>query len=210
MEGEGATYNVTGSILLPGTTPNTFTYRLTENTKDINYNISKVEGTLIITDRTEQEKESDKVTVKALSGNAKYDGNDHTVSGLEGTTFEWKGHKYSVTGLSASVTGRDAGTYVNSVIGTAVVQDEYGNNVTKQFKVVTENGTLTIAKRVLTLTSASDKKVYDGYALGNENVFLEGDDFVEGEKPAYVFGTDTKPVDAGTYTNKFSCSFAQG
>lgn len=46
--------------------------------------------------------------------------------------------------------------------------------------------------------------------LGNENVFLEGDDFVEGEKPAYVFGTDTKPVDAGTYTNKFSCSFAQG
>lgn len=210
VEGEGATYNVTGSILLPGTTPNTFTYRLTENTKDINYNISKVEGTLIITDRTEQEKESDKVTVKALSGNAKYDGNDHTVSGLEGTTFEWKGHKYSVTGLSASVTGRDAGTYVNSVIGTAVVQDEYGNNVTKQFKVVTENGTLTIAKRVLTLTSASDKKVYDGYALGNENVFLEGDDFVEGEKPAYVFGTDTKPVDAGTYTNKFSCSFAQG
>lgn len=45
---EGAVYNVTGSISSEGSTQNTFTYTLQENTKADNYNISTVFGTLEI------------------------------------------------------------------------------------------------------------------------------------------------------------------
>ncbi len=207
VEGEGADYTVTGSITLPGTTKNTFSYTLKSNTRADNYNVTKAEGDLTITDVAEANKHV--AIVKAENANAKYDGNTHTVSGVTGTTFEWKGHTYTIEGLDAEAEGKDADTYDNIVRGTAVVLDENRNDVTKQFTVKTENGNLTIAKRVLTLTSADDKKVYDGYALGNENVFLTGDEFVEGEKPAYVFGKDTKPVEVGTYSNDFTCQFAK-
>ena len=208
VEGEGADYTVTGSITLPGATKNQFTYDLKENTKADNYNVKTVEGDLTVTDVAEANKHTAKVN--AISGNAKYDGNEHTVSGVEGTVFEWKGHNYTIEGLEATVAGKNAGSYINEVIGQAIVKDEAGNDVTKQFKVVSEDGKLNIARRVLTLTSADDKKVYDGFALGNENVFLEGDDFVKGEKPAYIFGENTKPVEAGTYSNDFTCQFADG
>ncbi len=207
VEGEGADYTVTGSITLPGTTKNTFSYTLKSNTRADNYNVTKAEGDLTITDVAEANKHV--AIVKAENANAKYDGNTHTVSGVTGTTFEWKGHTYTIEGLDAEAEGKDADTYDNIVRGTAVVLDENRNDVTKQFTVKTENGKLIIAKRVLTLTSADDKKVYDGYALGNENVFLTGDEFVEGEKPAYVFGKDTKPVEVGTYSNDFTCEFAK-
>ena len=49
-DGEGATYNVTGTITNVGTTDNTFTYTLNEGTKATNYTITKTEGTLTITE----------------------------------------------------------------------------------------------------------------------------------------------------------------
>lgn len=51
---------------------------------------------------------------------------------------------------------------------------------------------LTITKRDVTLTSASDEKVYDGQPLTNHNVAVSGDGFVNGEGAAYnVTGTIT-------------------
>ncbi|WP_035768128.1 InlB B-repeat-containing protein [Butyrivibrio sp. NC2002] len=52
--GEGAAYNVTGTITEPGTVSNTFTYALQENTLAANYNISTEEGTLTVTKQTEE------------------------------------------------------------------------------------------------------------------------------------------------------------
>ncbi len=49
VDGEGATYNVTGTITNVGETKNTFTYTLDEGTKATNYTITKTEGTLKIT-----------------------------------------------------------------------------------------------------------------------------------------------------------------
>lgn len=100
------------------------------------------------------------ITVKAKSGTATYDGKDHTVSGFEATTFEVNGNKYTVTGLSATVTGKDAGNYTNEVTGTAVVKDAAGNNVTKQFTVKTENGSLDIAPKSVTVTAENKTKVF--------------------------------------------------
>lgn len=50
VDGEGATYNVTGTITNVGTEKNTFTYTLNEGTKASNYTITKTEGTLTITE----------------------------------------------------------------------------------------------------------------------------------------------------------------
>ena len=46
MTGEGASYNVTGTITDPGTEDNTFTYTLNEGTLAGNYDITTVEGDL--------------------------------------------------------------------------------------------------------------------------------------------------------------------
>ena len=48
-DGEGATYNVTGSQTEVGESANAFTYTLNNNTKESNYNITKREGKLKIT-----------------------------------------------------------------------------------------------------------------------------------------------------------------
>jgi hypothetical protein len=47
---DGATYNVTGSETLVGESRNTFDYTLNEGTKAADYKITKVEGTLAVTD----------------------------------------------------------------------------------------------------------------------------------------------------------------
>lgn len=205
-DGEGATYNVTGTITLPGTEDNIFTYKLADGTKASNYNITVVPGKLTVTDVDDADRYEVKVT--ANSDTVKYDGKSHTVSGVTGTTFEWKGHTYTVTGLSASVTGTNAGTYENKITGTAVVTDASGNDVTAQFKVITVDGSLTIEKRTVVLTSADDSKVYDGKPLSNETVTVTGDGFVYGEEPEYVFSDASKPVNVGTYPNEFTAEIS--
>jgi uncharacterized repeat protein (TIGR02543 family) len=49
VTGEGATYNVTGSQLLAGSSDNTFTYELNSGTLAGNYDISTIDGTLTVT-----------------------------------------------------------------------------------------------------------------------------------------------------------------
>ena len=199
VKGEGATYDVTGSQTIPDTSKNTFTYTLNENTKESNYNIAKVEGDLTVTDRTEKYV----VTVSAASGGEKYNGNEQSVgTELMGTTFEWNGASFKIEGLTASgAKGTDVGTYENIISGKAVVKDTDGNDVSKQFKVNTVDGDLTISKRDVTLTSATDQKPYDGTPLTNSTVTETGDGFVTGEGATYtVTGSRTKP---GTSDNSF-------
>jgi len=53
ISGEGATYDVTGSGILVGQYPNTFTYTLNKNTSAEDYIITQVFGTLTVGDGTE-------------------------------------------------------------------------------------------------------------------------------------------------------------
>ena len=143
------------------------------------------------------------ITVKAKDGTATYDGKDHTVSGFEATPFEVNGNKYTVTGLSASVTGKAAGKYTSKVTGKAVVKDAAGNNVTKQFTVNTENGSLVISKATVTLKSADLDKEYDGKALVNgEKALATEEGWAEGEGATYNF-TGSQTVD-GSSANAFT------
>lgn len=199
-EGEGAAYTFTGSQTLVGGSPNAFSYTLNENTKEGNYDISVIPGQLTVTNRQAQYQ----VTVEANSstGNT-YDGVEHAATGLKTSEFTVDGQKYTVEGLNTSdPKAVNAGEYANTISGTPVVKDANGNDVSSQFAVTLVPGKLEIAKRSVTLTSASESRVYNGEALTNDGVTVGGDGFVAGEGAVYnVTGTIT---DAGKVANSFT------
>ena len=132
------------------------------------------------------------VELTAKSKTETYDGTQKSVSGFtgapEGVTFE------GIT--TPSATGTDAGEYpANFADGTVGKVD-----TSKKYIVTVANpGTLTINKRNVTLTSASDSKVYDGTALTKPVVAVTGDGFVAGEvTDIKATGTIT---DVGSVTN---------
>ena len=150
------------------------------------------------------------ITVKAKRGTATYTGKEHKVEGFEATEFTVDGNKYTVEGLTASgATGTDAGTYTSKVTGKAVVKDAADNNVTKQFTVNTENGSLVISKATVTLKSADLNKEYDGKALVNGKTALAKEEgWAEGEGATYdVTGSQT---DVGFSNNTFSYTLNKG
>ena len=199
-EGEGAAYTFTGSQTLVGGSPNTFSYTLKENTKADNYEISVIPGQLTVTNRQAQYQ----VTVEANSSTDNtYDGVEHAATGLKTSEFTVDGQKYTVEGLNTSdPKAVNAGEYANTISGKPVVKDVNGNDVSSQFAVTLVPGKLEIAKRSVTLTSASKSRVYNGEALTNDGVTVGGNGFVSGEGAIYsVTGTIT---DAGTATNSFT------
>jgi hypothetical protein len=210
VTGEGATYNVTGTQTLPGNSKNTFGYTLKTGTTAGNYEITKTEGTLTVTDRTDEEGDDKKyeITVTANSDVVTYDGTEKSVSGFVQTTFTFNGVTYTVSGLTATAKGTDAGSYTAKVTGTAVVKDSKNNDLTKQFIVSTSNGTLTINKRNVTLTSATASKTYDGNALTDNTVTTSGDGFATGEGATYSVTGSQKVV--GSSANAFTYSLNEG
>ena len=199
--GEGATYNVTGSQTIVGSSENYFTYELNAGTKAENYNITTSNGTLTVTSRDAKYE----ITVVANSGTEKYDGSEKRVSGLVTDTFEVEGNIYTVEGLSAEAAGTDAGTYPSNVTGTPVVKDSEDRDVTEQFAVSVVNGQLVINKRDVVLRSKDLTKQYDGRPLenGDEPLAIENG-WAEGEGATYTFtGSQTlvgSSANAFTYT----------
>ena len=199
-EGEGAAYTFTGSQTLVGGSPNAFSYTLNGNTKEGNYDISVIPGQLTVTNRQAQYQ----VTVEANSSTGnRYDGVEHAATGLKTSEFTVDGQKYTVEGLNTSdPKAVNAGEYANTISGTPVVKDANGNDVSSQFAVTLAPGKLEIAKRSVTLISASDSRMYNGEALTNNGVTVGGDGFVAGEGAVYnVTGTIT---DAGKVANSFT------
>ena len=71
-----------------------------------------------------------------------------------------------------------------------------------------KDGALTIEKRNVTLTSATDEKEYDGTALTNDNVTVSGEGFADGEGAAYtVTGSQTL---VGSSANTFTYELNEG
>lgn len=110
---------------------------------------------------TAQYEKKNTITVVANSDEVTYDGEVHSVSGFKTLSFTVEGNTYTVSGLDASVSGTDANTYTNAVTGTAVVKDDNGNDVTGQFTVNTQNGTLTIKQAEVTITADNKEKFVD-------------------------------------------------
>ena len=196
-EGEGATYNFTGSQTVVGSSANAFSYELNGNTNIDNYAISKQEGTLTVTNREAKYE----ITVKANSATATYDGKEHEAVGVETYEFTVEGNSYTVSGLSTEdPKQKDAGSYTNNITGTPVVTDKEGNVVTSEFEVKTENGSLTITPRQVNLTSESASKPYDGTPLTRPSV-TGGDGFVAGEVTDIRATGSVTNVSEGEVTN---------
>lgn len=101
----------------------------------------------------------------------------------------------SVTNVADSTTG-------NNPVAEGYRVMNGTEDVTDKYEITAEAGTLTINKRAVTLTSATDSKTYDGTALTNDTVTVEGDGFATGEGATYdVTGTQT---DAGNSANAFT------
>ena len=202
VEGQGATYNVTGTITNVGEKANAFAYTLNEGTNADNYNITKTEGTLKVTPVTDQVT----VTIKGNTGSEKYDGNSHKVTGYTSTFSNalYTEANFKFSG-KAEASRTDAG---QTDMGLAVEQfTNTSANFTNVEFVVTD-GYSKVEKRNVTLTSASDEKVYDGHALTNNKVTASVDGFAEGEGATYdVTGSQT---DVGFSNNTFSYTLNKG
>lgn len=203
VEGEGATYTFTGSQTVVGSSPNAFDYTLNEGTKADNYTITKSEGTLTVTNRDAKYE----IEVESNSAEFTYDGNEHMAERFKTLEFTVDGNKYTVSGLSASVSGTDAGTYSNAITGTAKVVDASGNDVSDQFSVTTKSGSLVIKQASVHMKSASGEWVYDG----NEHAKHEMESvtgFAKGEGATYSYtGAITN---AGTVQNMFIYTLNEG
>ena len=187
IEGEGATYAVTGTQTDAGESDNTFTFTLKDNTKADNYKIELVPGKLKVTPI------SDKVTV-TITGNSDtkpYNGEKQSVKDykVEISNKLYNENCFSFNG-SAVAEGTDAGTYMMGL------KAEQFKNTSKNFTNVVfavTDGKLEISQRSVIMTSASDEKFFDGEPLTNDTVTVTGDGFIEGEGASYdVTGTQTK------------------
>lgn len=201
-DGEGATYTVTGSQTLAGSSANTFSYTLNEGTNPDNYNITTNPGTLTVT------AVSDKVvvTIKEHSGTAKYDGSEKTVTGYDTEISNplYTTDDFHFTG-DATITGTDAGSYDMELV------PENFENISNNFsnvEFVIEDGTLTISKREVTLTSATDSKEYNGTPLTSSEIKVSGDGFVDGEGASYTF--TGSQLDVGSSKNWFTYTLTEG
>ena len=136
------------------------------------------------------------ITLVANSNSVTYNGEAQSVEG-----FGDVADGYIVSDLTAKATGTNVGEYTTKIEGTAKVTKE-GKDVTEKVVVNVVPGKLTISRRNVTLTSASDEKVYDGNALTNNKVTASVDGFAKGEGATYdVTGSQTE---TGSSKNTFT------
>ncbi len=149
------------------------------------------------------------VTLTANSDEKTYNGNEQTVK--PGYTCSEKNVTFDNI-AEPSGKGTDAGTYPVNFEQDKTKPGYPLNKVdtTEKYIVTAANpGTLTINKRSVTLTSASDSKVYDGTALTNDTVTVGGaDGFAKNEGATYdVTGSRT---DVGESDNTFTYTLNEG
>ena len=134
------------------------------------------------------------IEVTANSDTLPYNGEVQKVEGFKEVTGG-----YVVTGLTAVAEGKDFGNYDTEITGTARVTKD-GVDVTDKVIVNKINGTLTISKREVTLTSQTDSKDYDGTPLTRPDVTITNG-FVKDEvKEVKATGSVTN-VSEGEVTN---------
>ena len=145
---EGATYSVTGSQTLAGSSKNAFTYTLKAGTQEGDYDIEKVEGDLTVT-------------------KAKYPGNIQWNVAADAATWMYDGQQHGVTltgvpsGVTPHLTGnvaKDVGEYTASVTFDFDAANYEPPKVPAPLK-------WSITARPLSLQTVNAEKPYDGFPL---------------------------------------------
>ena len=196
VSGETVEFTTTGSRTVEGTSKNTYSLKWNGSAIETNYKLAKESiGDLTVTPKSiipdEPNTPDDKKTGITVSDpkDSKYDGQEHREVL---TVKDTKTGKDLIANKDYTVVYSDdlvnAGTVTIKVSGLG----NYSGSFTKTYK---------ITKRLVTLTSATVSKTYDGQALTNTSITVSGDGFVEGEGASYeVTGTQTK---VGNSANSF-------
>ncbi len=199
VKGE-ATAVATGSIIKKGSVSNTIEIKGTPGKyQEDNYDISKTEGTLTVTEN------ENAIVISAGNASKTYDGTPlkaaAEVTAPEGYTVE------AVT--DGAIT--NVGTAVNKVVSWTIINED-GEDVTDQFKPVTNEGKLVVTKRNVTLESGSAYKRYDRKPLTSSEMSVSGDGFAPGEGAEYNFtGTQTEKGESeNTFTYKLHENTLEG
>ena len=196
VSGETVEFTTTGSRTDEGTSKNTYSLKWNGSAIQTNYKLAKESiGDLTVTPKSiipdEPDTPDDKKTGITVSNpkDSKYDGQEHREVL---TVKDTKTGKDLIANKDYTVVYSDdlvnAGTVTIKVSGLG----NYSGSFTKTYK---------ITKRLVTLTSATVSKTYDGQALTNTSITVSGDGFVEDEGASYeVTGTQTS---VGNSANAF-------
>ena len=196
VSGETVEFTTTGSRTVEGTSKNTYSLKWNGSAIQTNYKLAKESiGDLTVTPKSiipdDPDTPDDKKTGITVSDpkDSKYDGQEHREVL---TVKDTKTGKDLIANKDYTVVYSDdlvnAGTVTIKVSGLG----NYSGSFTKTYK---------ITKRLVTLTSATVSKTYDGQALTNTAITVSGDGFVEGEGASYeVTGTQTE---VGNSANAF-------
>ena len=195
VNGETASFATTGSQTLVGTSANSYAITWDGTAKESNYNV--VEGAIGTLEVTPSQVA---INVTPHGGSKVYDGKPLISAGID------------VDGLPAGFTLEaatkgtitDAGELLAEIdASTIVIRNAAGEDVTAQFVNVTcGKAPLIVTKRPVTVTSATDSKVYDGAALTKHEAMVTAGSLVEGESFGYDFtGAQTA---VGTSDNTFT------
>lgn len=195
VNGETASFATTGSQTLVGTSANSYAITWDGTAKESNYNV--VEGAIGTLEVTPSQVA---INVTPHGGSKVYDGKPLTSAGIDvdglpaGFTLE--------AATKGSIT--DAGKLLAEVdASTIVIRNAAGEDVTAQFANVTcGKAPLIVTKRPVTVTSATDSKVYDGAALTKHEAMVTAGSLVEGESFGYDFTGEQTAV--GTSDNIFT------
>lgn len=158
-----------------GKSINKIEYEFENPSVEKNYRISLQEGIISILDR--QIKPT--LRIKFAGKLCKYDGECHRYSLRLDKNIEYKSLKYHIFGISGQISAVDAGEYHPQLSGTICIEDEDGQDVSKQFNVVLAPGNLQIQQRSIILKSVSAEKEYDGLPLMCNDVEISGDGLIE-------------------------------
>ena len=161
---DGATYTFTGSQTTKGTSKNTFAYVLKDGTNAAFYDITKVEGDLVVTAADISAGDNSDWQI-VLGPSLAYTGLEQ-IQTLSSVTYKGLPLDCSITGNAQT----DAGSYAMTLAG----QGNFAG---------THDVAWTIAPKSLSLTAGSGSRVYDGTPLMVGTVTAIG--FVSGEGAEY-------------------------
>ena len=168
VDGSDATFTVTGSQTEVGGDAKNNTYKLTFSSEQMakNYTLASEQlGTLTVTEN------ADEIVVTTTGGEFTYSGQAHgatvSVSELpEGYTLE-------KAESSASATNVVDGTVV-ATADTLVIRNAQGKDVTDELKIRKIDGEIQITPAPLSIETGSATKTYDGSALTNATLKVDG------------------------------------
>lgn len=227
VNGEGATYKVTGSQTEVGSSKNTFDVIFKDNTKTTNYVVEKKLGDLTVNRRPMPPVNPpimDEIIVE-ITGNSDsvvYDGTEHSVKGytVKISDPRYTEKDFTFTG-KAEASGVNAGTYE---MGLKAEQFKNTNARFTNVKfVIKADGVLTITPKELTITAGSkteygptpvtcDEWTVSGLVAGDkvESVKITGIQSVPGSSPNVPSDAVIKNAKGEDVTKNYAIKYVNG